>query len=223
MKRIPKKIFILIISIAILATGTIVFFSCQPKENYTPPPENTYTITLAPPTDGSTHNDYSGLENLAYMAGRLSARNFYHTETSGVVDTITDQKIAGSKDFYNGILITESVSTSTFASVAQQKFYGDNKVVIRGPKYGKKHWDGINTEWSDEKPVSVLNREQYIETYGLWASEFSDYVLNEETIIEISPLTVTEEGYFQQTFTLDEDTATFYQKLKKNIRLPLLF
>ena len=133
MKHLSKKVLIIIVVIAIIATATVVFFACQPKPAATPPPQNGHTVSMAPPEDGTSPEDYDGLENLAYMAGRLSARTYFHSENTGLVDTIAKQNVVGTKDYYNGILITQSVSTSAFASVAQQKFYGDGKVVVRGP------------------------------------------------------------------------------------------
>ena len=212
MKHISKKLLIMIISLAIVATGTVVFFACQPEKSQPTPPKNGHTVSMTPPTDGSLPEDYEGIENLAFMAGRLAARNYYHSQNNGLVDTIAKQEVIGSKDYYNGILITRSISQSAFANVAQQKFFGDGKVVIRGPKYGKDKWNGLNTEWSNDKPVSVLGEEQYAEKYGLWADEFSDYVLNAETILEVSALSKTDDGNYSQTFQLDPDGATYYYK-----------
>ena len=212
MKHLSKKVLIIIVVIAIIATATVVFFACQPKPAATPPPKNGHTVSMAPPEDGTSPEDYDGLENLAYMAGRLSARTYFHSENTGLVDTIAKQNVVGTKDYYNGILITQSVSTSAFASVAQQKFYGDGKVVVRGPRYDKGKWNGIHTEWSNDKPVSVLDEAQYLEAYGLWADEFSDYVLNAETVSDISDLARDENGNFVQTFTLDPAGSTYYYK-----------
>lgn len=212
MKHLSKKVLIIIIVIAIIATATVVFFACQPESAATPPPKNGHTVSMAPPEDGTSPEDYEGMENLAFMAGRLSARTYFHSENTGLVDTIAKQNVVGTKDYYNGILITQAVSTSAFASVAQQKFYGDGKVVIRGPRYDKGKWDGIYTEWSDDKPVSVLDEAQYLEAYGLWADEFSDYVLNAETVRDVSALSRDENGNFVQTFTLDPAGSTYYYK-----------
>ena len=212
MKHLSKKVLIIIVVIAIIATATVVFFACQPKPAATPPPKNGHTVSMAPPEDGTSPEDYDGLENLAYMAGRLSARTYFHSENTGLVDTIAKQNVVGTKDYYNGILITQSVSTSAFASVAQQKFYGDGKVVVRGPRYDKGKWNGIHTEWSNDEPVSVLDEAQYLEAYGLWADEFSDYVLNAETVSDVSDLARDENGNFVQTFTLDPAGSTYYYK-----------
>ena len=210
MKHLSKKILIFIIVIAVIATATVVFFACQPKSKPLPAPKNVYTVSMKPPTDGTSPNDHSGLNNIAFMAGRLADRRFYHSENKNFVDTITKQNVVGTKDYYDGILITQAISTSTFVSVAQQKFFAQDKVVVRGPKYDKNKWNGIHTEWSDNAPIAVLSRQQYTDAYGLWASEFSDYVLNEETVLESSELSTTEDGKFRQTFTLDPVGATYY-------------
>lgn len=213
MKHLSKKLIIIVIIVAVIATGTIVFFACQPKQAEPIAPKNGHTVSMTPPTDGSLPDHYSGLENLAYMAGRLSARTYYHSENTGVVNNpVGKQTVVGSKDYSDGLLITQSISMSSFVNVAQQKFFGDGKVVVRGPKYGKDKWKGIQTEWADKSPVAILDTAQYAEAYGLWASEFSDYVLNEETVLEVSELSKTSEGYYKQTFTLDPEGSTYYYK-----------
>lgn len=213
MKHKKKKVIIAVIITLVVATAAFLFFACQSHESgYTPPPENVHTVTAPPPTDGSTPEDYDGLDNLAFMAGRLAAREFYHTENNGLVDTIANQTVVGSKDYYKGLMITQSISTSAFVNVAEQKFFGDGKVVVRGPEGGKSSWDGINTKWSDDEPIAVYDEQQYEDTYGLWATEFSDYVMNAETILEVSELNVLGDGLYSQTFTLDPGTSTYYYK-----------
>lgn len=213
MKHKKKKIFIAVALTLIIATAAFLFFACRSHESgYTPPPDDVHTVTAPPPTDGTTPEDHDGMENLAYMAGRLAAREYYHSENNGIVDTIAKQTVVGSKDYYKGILITESISTSAFVNVAEQKFFGDGKVVVRGPVSGKNDWDGINTEWSDDEPVAVYDEKQYEQAYGLWASEFSDYVLNEGTVLDVSELNVLGDGLYSQTFTLDPAGATYYYK-----------
>ena len=213
MKHKKKKVIIAIIITLVVAAAAFLFFACQSHESgYTPPPDDVHTVTTPPPSDGSTPEDYEGLDNLAFMAGRLASREYYHTENNGLVDSIVNQTVVGSKDYYKGLMITESVSTSAFVNVAEQKFFGDGKVVVRGPESGKSSWDGINTVWSDDKPVAVYDEAQYEEKYGLWATEFSDYVLNAETVLEVSELNVLGDGLYSQTFTLDPGTSTYYYK-----------
>ena len=213
MKHKKKKIFIAVALTLIIATAAFLFFACQSHESgYAPPPDDVHTVTATPPSDGSTPEDYEGLENLAFMAGRLAAREYYHSENNGLVDTIANQTVVGSKDYYKGLLITQSISTSAFVNVAEQKFFGDGKVVVRGPASGKNDWNGIHTQWSDDEPIAVYDEAQYEEAYGLWASEFSDYVMNEETVIDVSELNVLGDGLYSQTFTLDPASATYYYK-----------
>lgn len=189
----------------------------DPIEN--DPPESMSDIAF-PPEDGSSPESYSGAENIAYLAGKLSQRDYYHTESVGTVQATAllvvnaGQTIYGSKDYKDGVLLTNSVSISNnvFApSKAIQRFYGDGKVVVRGAASDVSAWTSSDVEWSTGAPLEILDKEQSEERYGVWASELSDYVITKNTVLESSSLT-QESGRYVLTVKLDPDASTYYYR-----------
>ena len=67
-------------------------------------------------------------------------------------------------------------------------------------------------EWSTGEPGEILDEAQYQERYGLWADEFSDYVINDETVLEVTPIEKTEDGNYTFTASLDGEQSTSYYK-----------
>lgn len=213
-----KKLLISCVAVVLtIAVALTLLFSCGNKSGRVIPPSNSASIFLLPPKDGSKPQDHSGLENIGYLAGKLSERDFYHVENVSKVSAKSmginvNQNVVGSKDFSDGILIvsTVSISESSLApSKAQQRFYSDGKVVIRKPASSDKaDWDGLNTVWSDDEPV-VMDEESYIGKYGLWPTELTDYVINEETVIECSDVTV-EDGVYSLKVSLNTESSVYY-------------
>ena len=67
---------------------------------------------------------------------------------------------------------------------ALNKKYNANKAVVRNAASDNKDdWNGLETEWSSGAPSEILTREQHTSRYGLWATEFSDYVVTEKTLL----------------------------------------
>ena len=157
------------------------------------------SVSNQPPQDGTTPEDYEALENVSYVIGKLASREYYHSENVNTASATTlgfisvTQNVVGSKDYSDGILITSTISTNSSSlapSKAMQKYYGDRKVIIRGAaSTNSADWDGLDTAWSDGAPSETLTEAQYEERYGLWATEFSDFVINEDTVLSASELT----------------------------------
>ena len=207
--------------VLIIAVALCLLFSCgNHKASEIAPPSDSLSISRTPPKDGSLPDQYEGIDNIAYIIGRLAEREYYHSETLGHVEAsvlfiTAGQTIYGSKDYKNGILLTSSVSISNNAfapSKAIQRFYGDGKVVVRGAATPSSEWTGSDVEWSTGEPSEILDEAQYQERYGLWADEFSDYVINEETVLEVTPIEKTEDGNYTFTASLDGEQSTYYYK-----------
>ena len=222
-KVLKKKKLILCCAaiVLIIAVALCLLFSCgNHKASEIAPPSDSLSISRTPPKDGSLPDQYEGIDNIAYIIGRLAEREYYHSETLGHVEAsvlfiTAGQTIYGSKDYKNGILLTSSVSISNNAfapSKAIQRFYGDGKVVVRGAATPSSEWTGSDVEWSTGEPGEILDEAQYQERYGLWADEFSDYVINEETVLEVTPIEKTEDGNYTFTASLDGEQSTYYYK-----------
>ena len=193
-----RRILVLLAAVLLIVAGVFAYFQFFRDKGVSgvdnPPSGEAYSICLTPPTDGSKPEDHTALENIGYIIGRLSARDFYHNESvskataSALFGTVNvTQNVAGSKDYKDGVLIVSSISTSASAfapSKAIQRFYGEDKAVVRNAASDNKNdWDGIYTEWSSAAPSEVLTPAEHINRYGLWGTEFSDYVINEKTLL----------------------------------------
>lgn len=223
-EKVLKKKKLILCCVAILlivAVALCLLFSCgNHKASVITPPSDSKSISRTPPEDGSTPEDYEGLDNIAYIIGRLAGREVFHTEgvsnvTASVMFIKAGQTVYSSKDYKNGILLTTAVSISgnAFApSKAIQRFFGDGKAVVREAASPVSEWKGSDVEWKTGEPSEILDTAQYEERYGLWASEFSDYVINENTVLEITPVEKTEDGLYTFTATLDSEESTYYYK-----------
>lgn len=214
-----KRILIIAVAVLLLISAVFAFFhlfSGGVKGTGAPLPQG-YSISLTPPSDGSKPESHTALENIGYMVGRLSAREYYHTESKSTAKASimgVTQSVVGSKDYKDGILIVSTVSTSnsSFApSKALQRFYGEDKVVIRTAASGNKDdWNGLETEWSTGEPAEILDKSLHTSKYGLWATEFSDYVVTENTLLSTDAMPVQEGGEYVLTVELSvsADAAT---------------
>lgn len=224
--NIKRKKF-LIAAVLAAATSLTALSACaggtqEDKQAYRP---ESPSISLTPPADGSAPEDYGALENVGYVIGRLASRECYHSENTNTAQATSlgfinvTQNVVGSKDYLEGLLITSTVSTSSssFApSKAIQKYYGDRKVIVRtAASSSRGDWDGLNTAWSEGAPSEMLDEGAYGEKYGLWATEFSDLVINDDTVLSASELSRSGENY-SVTLTLNtegaNDAAYYYKK-----------
>ncbi len=226
-KRFTRKKKFLIAAAALLliiALGVTFLFACSNTgaDGKSAAPAESKSICLTPPDDGSLPTDHTGLENVGYIIGRLLSREAYHTENvstakaSALFGAVNvTQNVVGSKDYKDGILITSSISTSTssFApSKAIQRFYGAETAVVRTAASSKaSDWNGLQTEWSQEAPSEILDKEQHEGRYGLWATEFSDYVINEETCLSFGEI-ASEGDAYSLTIELEPNESTYYYK-----------
>ncbi len=216
---------ILIIAVAVMLLVSAVFaafhlFGSKVKSSGAPLPQG-YSISLEPPADGSDPGDYTALQNIGYIVGRLARREYYHSESVSTADAAAlggmvnvRQNVVGSKDYKDGILIVCAVSTSesSFApSKAIQRFYGKDTAIVRTAASDKKSdWNGIDTQWSEGEPSEILDKDQHTSRYGLWATEFSDYVVNADTLLSEDAVPVLEGDEYILTVSLSvsEDAAT---------------
>lgn len=195
-------------ALALVAAGC----SSEPPKKYILPASK--SVILEPPQSGSPE-DHSALENVGFVAGKLASREYYHVEsesnvTAKAVITV-EQNVVGSKDFSGGILISETISMggSLAPSKALQRYFAEDEVLVRAPASDKSQdWNGLNTEWSDDAP-EILNNSEYEAAYGLPSSEFSDFVINAETVLSAGELQ-EKDGIYSLTLTLDPDSAPAY-------------
>ena len=227
--RKKKVLFTVLACVLVVVLGVVLVFSLGAAGGAEPVmPDDTKTICLTPPDDGSSPEDWSALENIGYIVGRLAARPYYHTDSAAHVVAKSvisvEQDIYATKDYKDGITLTSQLSISgneTFApSKALQKFFGEDRVVVRNAaSRNAADWDGKNTVWDDGEPSEVYTYESYLNTYGLPATEFSDFIINGVTILDLPVFSAAsealsladtqEEEGFRSVFTYDEETELY--------------
>lgn len=220
--RRRRKLMTIAAIFALIAIAfSVWFFACNSVEGgvESKQPSDSVSYCLTPPSDGSLPEDHTALDNLGYVIGRLTGRSCYHTESSSVVTAkamgvTVNQYVEGGKDYKDGVLISTTFSRGEGlgapAPVAVQRFFGKDRAVLRNSvSSDPSTWAGADTEWADGEPSEVIAREEYADRYGLWGTEFSDYVMTEETILSFSELERDGEIY-ELSFSLDPATATYY-------------
>lgn len=214
MKGLFKK---LIKYTALLSAGAALTFGimagCSSEPAKRPSDPNDMGVVVEPPKVGSPM-DYTAIENIEFIKGKLASREYYHLESESNVtakSVITvEQNVVGSKDCYNGILITETISKggSLAPSKAIQRYFGEDEVYVRAPASDNKDEWNLDMEWSSAAP-EILNDADYESAYGLRASELSDFVISEETIVSSGDLQKEGDKY-SLTLTLDNEKAPAY-------------
>ena len=220
--RRRRKLMTIAAIFALIAIAfSVWFFACNSVEGgvESKQPSDSVSYCLTPPSDGSLPEDHTALDNLGYVIGRLTGRSCYHTESSSVVTAkamgvTVNQYVEGGKDYKDGVLKSTTFSRGEGlgapAPVAVQRFFGKDRAVLRNSvSSDPSTWAGADTEWADGEPSEVIAREEYADRYGLWGTEFSDYVMTEETILSFSELERDGEMY-ELSFSLDPATATYY-------------
>ena len=219
MKAFIKKVIkytALTAAVAALSLSAIAGCSSEPEKKPSEPED--MGVVVEPPKAG-TPADYSALENIEFMKGKLAARAYYHVDsTSNVTATAgVKQKVEGTKDYLDGILITETISYGAkifiieTPSKAMQRYFGETEVFVRDPASDDHSKWNLDMEWSNAAPGegSVLSYEEYEEDYGLPADELSDFVISDETIDTAEEL-VKEGDNYVLTLTLDNEKAPAY-------------
>ncbi len=209
-----KKKLTAIFLAMMLSLSVLVGCGVHVDTSSTPEPTDS-TMAELPPEDGTLPTECSGMQNLAYMAGVLSQKTNYRsvmtsTVTAKMIISYT-QEVEAYRDYVDGVMLTEDISTSALVNTARQNCFVSGKVLSRTAASKPKDWNGKNTEWSRDEPV-IRTNEQYIAEYGLLPMEFSAYILTEKTVLTSSEVTMNADGTFSQTYTFDPETSAYYYK-----------
>ncbi len=168
--------------------------------------EGFVTVAYDLPTDGSTPDMHSALENIGYMNTRLMGQENYYAEMHGLVDTMIKQQVSTYKQFGDGVLVQTDITTSSMVNSARQFCYVGDRVLWRDAAGGPSTYDGVNTEWKTGDPYGNMLIEDFKKTKGLPGTSFSVYVINEETLLGADPVVVNADGTYSQTYYLDPAT-----------------
>lgn len=211
-----KKKHVLIASpiVVVLLLASFVFFYGMSR-NYEEPEDTVAGVGLsdimAKPTSG-TPADHTPQENAAIALGVIRDIGKYNTEMSGdinanigfmtYVQNMKDIKIVNGDEMYQ-----ESVSLSSMANVAQQKYIQENNKIflVRSAD----NISGQNVTWSND--ITPISEETYTDTYGLRPNGISPYVVSKNTILSAKVVEESENKYIY-TYELDPETAPAYYR-----------
>ena len=214
MKVKEKHVLIASPIIAVLLLVSFVFFYGMSR-NYEEPEDNVAGVGLSDimaKPDSGTPADYTPQENAAIALGVIRDIGKYNTEMTGdinanigfmtYVQNMKDIKIVNGNEMYQ-----ESVSLSSMANVAQQKYIqDDNKIfLVRTAD----NISGQNVTWSDN--ITPISEETYTDTYGLLPNGISPYVVSKNTIISAKAVEESGDKYVY-TYELDPETAPAYYR-----------
>ncbi len=172
--------------------------------------------------DSGTPADYTPQENAAIALGVIRDIGKYNTDMTGdinanigfmtYVQNMKDIKIVNGDEMYQ-----ESVSLSSMANVAQQKYIQDNNKIflVRSAD----NISGQNVTWSDD--ITPISEETYTDTYGLLPNGISPYVVSKSTILSAKVVEESQDKYVY-TYELDPETAPAYyrRQVKKHFQVP---
>ncbi|MDE7106968.1 MAG: hypothetical protein K2O39_01450, partial [Clostridiales bacterium] len=144
----------------------------------------TIVMESKPPATG-TPADYDLLTNLQYTAYRIHHSKYFKGYTEGRVSADIGvgsytQYLTNTRVVYNqNIVFTETISSSSLKSLAEQK-YADNGIIIYR---GADKIDGNKATFS--KKASQMSYEQYSKNYGTVPNQLSKYIINKNTILAV--------------------------------------
>lgn len=183
-----------------------------------------YTEYLETPE--GTPQDYmaaeDGWKNIGYMNYVLQSQPYYYSAMTSNIDlTVLGQKmlqqVETEKQFYEGVLVTTEITTTPVSLFGIKVESATQFCIISNPDIvlWRSSVGGPGTSWSEERPTG-LAWSQFRETHGCLQTEFAVYVINRDTILESSAVTLNDDGTYSQTFVLNheiqpyENSAVYY-------------
>ena len=176
------------------------------------------TVCYETPKDGSSPVGHTLLENIGYLNYTLQNQEFWYSEMGSTVNAAGfKQSVQNYKQYYEGVLISVDIAEGFSQKANQFCVVKEAGVVLWRPSATKK-FDGINTKWSEGSAEGCTINE-FREKRGFPPSEFSVYVLNENTVLNGAEYAVTDngDGTFAMTLELsvntdDEHSAEYYYR-----------
>lgn len=177
-----------------------------------------YTVDYELPTDGSSPQSHTGVENIGYMNHALHLNGYWSSVmqsdiaiTAAGIDMI--QKVETFKKYYDGALISTDITTTpdpkaiVKVNSARQYCAVDNPAVVmwRDSAGGPETYNGMDTEWKTGLPEGMAKKD-YRKQRGCTQDEFAVYIINEDTVLSYSEVTDNGDGTYSQTFSLNPET-----------------
>ncbi|MBD5584575.1 MAG: InlB B-repeat-containing protein [Clostridia bacterium] len=203
-------------AIAVVGVG---FFS--PKKT-TELSKDLKTVCYEVPSDGTRPTDHTLVENVGYLNYVLQNQEYWSSEMFSTVYAMGfSQTVETYKQYYDGVLISADIAKG-FSQKANQFCVYDGIVMWRPS--ANTNFDKMNTPWSNGDAQGMTIK-SFKMNRGFPPSEFSVYVLNENTIANANDYSVVDngDGTFSMTLNLnvntgvDETSADYYYKLQMKV------
>ena len=208
--RARKKIFKAAAAVAVaaaFAVGACVFVPKFFEESVPNVVDEGFVTVSAPvPKDGSTPDMHTALENIAYMNAAFKAQESWYSEMHGTTDaSIMKQSVSTFKQYSDGVLIVADITSSAMVKAARQFCYTGDEVMWRlGSTYDASTYEEmLSAEWKSGEPYAHMYLKDFIAENGLPATEFSVYIINEETLLSADEVVKNQDGTYSQTYYLD--------------------
>jgi hypothetical protein len=163
------------------------------------------------PTDGSLPTEHSPEDVIAYALWSVANSSQFEVITTGVANaSIATQQIANARVVKDGRAMISTVS-SGMVSVAKQRFFHDNTVLLRDAD----KIDGVNVVWKNQIPECISYKGN-IKRYGWLPFQANGYIICADTYLDRNNIILTDngDGTYKIVFDLDpaEDKAPFYYR-----------
>ena len=208
--RARKKIFKAAAAVTVaaaFAVGACVFVPKFFEESAPNVVDEGFVTVSAPvPEDGSTPDMHTALENIAYMNAAFKAQESWYSEMHGTTDaSIMEQSVSTFKQYSDGVLIVADITSSAMVKAARQFCYTGDEVMWRlGSTYDASTYEEmLSAEWKSGEPYAHMYLKDFIAENGLPATEFSVYIINEETLLSADEVIKNQDGTYSQTYYLD--------------------
>lgn len=208
--RARKKIFKAAAAVTVaaaFAVGACVFVPKFFEESAPNVVDEGFVTVSAPvPEDGSTPDMHTALENIAYMNAAFKAQESWYSEMHGTTDaSIMKQSVSTFKQYSDGVLIVADITSSAMVKAARQFCYTGDEVMWRlGSTYDASSFEEmLSAEWKSGEPYAHMYLKDFIAENGLPATEFSVYIINEETLLSADEVVKNQDGTYSQTYYLD--------------------
>ena len=168
--------------------------------------EGFVTVSSPVPEDGSTPDMHTALENIAYMNAAFKAQKSWYSEMHGTTDaSLMKQSVSTYKQFSDNVLIVADITQSSMVKAARQFCYTGDEVLWRlGSTYDASTFEEmLSAEWESGEPYAHMYLKDFIAENGLPATEFSVYIINEETLLSADEVVKNQDGTYSQTYYLD--------------------
>ena len=163
------------------------------------------------PNDGKLPTEHEAIDVIAYILWRVENTDSFKVITTGKADaSVTTQLISNERIVKDKTAMVSTIS-SGMVSLAKQKYYSNNKVLLRD--YEK--LDGIKATWKTDVP-ECISYEEMISRYGWLPFQANGYIICEETYLNKDDIKVVSLGndLYRVAFDLnpESDYAPFWYR-----------